>query len=69
MNVQKGISREQLWMISLEMETNEDSVMSILGITGLKKRLAKWKANYEDLKTSILRSLCVNQVYGSTIAA
>ena len=32
MNVQKGISREQLWMISLDMETNENSVVRLIDL-------------------------------------
>jgi transposase len=32
MNVQKGMSREQMWMISLEMEINEDSVVRLIDL-------------------------------------
>jgi transposase len=32
MNVQKGISREQMWMISLDMEISEDSVVRLIDL-------------------------------------
>lgn len=32
MNIQKGISREQLWMISLDMEISEDSVVRLIDL-------------------------------------
>ncbi len=32
MNVQKGISREQMWMISLNMEISEDSVVRLIDL-------------------------------------
>jgi len=50
MNVQKGISREQMWMISLDMEVSGDSVARLidlfvghldLGALGFTKTKAK----------------------------
>jgi hypothetical protein len=32
MNVQRGISREQMWMISLDMEISEDSVVRLIDL-------------------------------------
>ena len=32
MNVQTGISREQMWMISLDMEIGEDSVARLIDL-------------------------------------
>ena len=32
MNVQKGISREQMWMISLDMEIGADSVVRLIDL-------------------------------------
>jgi len=32
MNIQKGISREQMWMISLDMEISEDSVVRLIDL-------------------------------------
>jgi len=52
MNVQKGISREQMWMISLDMEISEDSVVRLIdlfvGHLNLDKLgFTKTKANKE----------------------
>ena len=32
MNIQKGISREQMWMISLDMEIGKDSVARLIDL-------------------------------------
>ena len=69
MNIQKGISREQMWMISLDMEISEDSVVRLIdlfvGHLDLEKLgFTKTKANKEGCPIYLASDMLKLYYYG-----
>jgi transposase len=65
----KGLKKVNGEMAIIFTMYNLRRAMSILGITELKKRLAKWKANYEGLNRGILCSIHFNGLDRRRVAA